>query len=1172
MRNMKRKLNALELRRLKENEQFPESGQNAGKQGSTRRRRSSYRESPIKNVGTFGRSGKKLTRREDPREHQDLARDEIALMFMEVSEKIDRCFDFDLQKWLNRYENLTRNSTNFPEAAMLIMSAAQIYGRKVDYLEDIILHMDQDQKGREVNEGDDKNEKQEKNVGGRRRTARFQPQSLSDCFSDLEFTFVDRKVLPIDSLVTTVQKMTVDKRNKFQQMQELCNELRTMPAKQRRQEILNRLRDEANIPSILSSHTAARKHQILDLESGETIGTRYDYQIYLNFIDVKTGSLTPEHDLKKFFQRCDVIDYLYEQQESERERCERTGRPAPEMVFPLKPREFKMYIPPNYLKNKYRIEMNDTSDFDNELHQAKSSNYRTDPILNLMKSKFATRSSEPKKVPQASDDEPSFCNVFSSSAIGTEMNSADVTAENLESANQDECEPSDNAIERTDTMNSTETSFNVSNSTISMSQEQETEVSESNPENETSQCQESEPSTREESVCEPSQTTNSGENCLHLSKESSPEPELMALEQQSAQTADKSPPEKTASSPVCPSRLSYEDEGIGADRETPPDQFSSPSFSRTPSLDVLSDCIGSLPKTPEPQTVPFFGGGVVIPTRNTAGSPRTITIKPVLVKLNMLKIPECYLKKHLLFTLPVEYRKMKNDLVRKSSNRKKDVLTVAVYDMSSGIPKNSKWFGRPVTPEPEDFYGFDDSADVLDDSRDNNLHSLSDELQSNISRSSTPESDFYGFEDCDLEVQKRKKADHVQSKAAVEKDVQKKNTERPKSIVAESVAEVAAENPEPNAQLNPIQQQDAEKPNSQHSTPTRTLSRDSGISDDQNDRRGSRSKETTPEPSSPSSKQDLGNMVSQETATELSTSAIAAEPQPTETNEKYIQSVTEAKELIEKVNNWHRKLKPILFQSEQRNHFDIHAYGTEIIESFAPQTDANSSASNISFAQIMDNKQQDYTARYFLSMLMLANTNNVQIVTRNQNPNRLTTKEDIELRLLSRKRHHQEMESMGERIPCDNSGKVVKKGKISRGIKRKRESEVATNQEGNGDERCLRDDDETEHDFLDKIRRLYPDINSEETMRKRMAFHRGMRRCAYGLPADAEEANSSLQNSTDEQEHVSQEEPMTEELLSVDLLTNEAVMVPMIVDQGPCYSKSISIAESGYGSMLGDGD
>lgn len=133
---------------------------------------------------------------------------------------------------------------------MLVMSAAQIYGRKVDYLEEIILHMDQDQKGRDEGAEDDR-PKEDKPTGGRKRAARFQPQSLSDCFGDLEFSVVDGKKVPIESLVTSVDRVAIDQRNKFQQMQELCNELRSMPSKQRKQEILNRLRDEASCYQIL---------------------------------------------------------------------------------------------------------------------------------------------------------------------------------------------------------------------------------------------------------------------------------------------------------------------------------------------------------------------------------------------------------------------------------------------------------------------------------------------------------------------------------------------------------------------------------------------------------------------------------------------------------------------------------------------------------------------------------------------------------------------------------------------------------------------------------------------------------------------------------------------------------------------------------------------------------
>ncbi|XP_058457253.1 uncharacterized protein LOC131434513 [Malaya genurostris] len=1213
---MKRKLNILELRRLKECDQQNVGGYNVfgeGEMGSLRKKRL-----PSAVSNWHPSRTPKSSRKEDPREHQNLSREEIALMLMEVSEKIDRCSDFDLQKWLNRYESLSQGRTNFPEAAMLIVSAAQIYGRKVDYLEDIILHMDQDQKGRDDSKTSEEQDKPVKPTG-RRRTTRFQPQSLSDCFSDLDFTFNDKKTASIDSLVARVEPIRVDQRNKFQQMQELCHELRTMPTKQRRQEILHRLRDEANIPPIMSSHKAARKNQILDLESGETIGTRYDYQIYLNFIDVRTGSLTPEHDLKRFFQRCDVIDYLFEQQECERERCKRSGIPAPEKVFPLMPREFKMYIPPDYLKNKYRIQMNDTSDFDNELHQAKISNYQGDPILDLLKSKFAVKVNE--KVSQKSRTTSSKCSSpksptpevsFSSALCSTRIEQNNMS---LESTTEEQDSGAfDDGGEYLDDTPTTEqeTSFDQPTSLVQSTKDSTTALTESDssayltaqtsvessqqpsrvsekitesPENNDSAVEpEHELSTQnpnsDASVIEPQKPSlneSNRQNSIDNFKEHSPEPELMALENQPESTVD---PRPAVVQPTSQSRLSYEDEGIGPDRDSPGKQ-SSRDLSRTTSLDKLSDCIGSLPKTPEPSKSPFFGSGSVIPK----GVPMRT---PALVTLNILKIPELQLKKHLLFSLPVEYRKMKTDLVRKTSIRKKEKITLAVYSLSPRAPKNMDWVNRPTTPEPEDFHGFDDLAaddEVLAESFDMYLPSstpVSDGQRSNYSRASTPESDFYGFDiDDDREnVFPSERFTVSEAPPALTGIVSSQETEiappEATSSTKRSVEKVKTVLPKEKAEKSPSV--------SQPTTPNRTLSRDSGISDDQSDRRGSRSKESTPEPTSVPqecpivvSEQVQNKPENRTTEVEVSIQEVTVIP-----NKKYIQSVTGAKEMIEKVNSWHRKLKPILIQSEKRNHFDIHAYGTEIIESFGPVDPVNPTPT-ISFAKVMQNKQEDFTARYFLSMLMLANTNNVHVFTRNKDSNRLTEKEDIELRLLSRKRHHQEVDCLGEKIPCDNtpaSKPAKQKSKSSRGTKRKRlvsdTDDVISEQSNKLTGICrLQDDEETNHEFLDKIRRIYPDINSEETVRKRIAFRRGMRQYAYGLSTDETSKDQPMVQEIPVKP-TAPPKPLNEEideLLSVDLVTNEAVMVPAVTDRDPCCSRSIfSLGESGYESILGEGD
>lgn len=66
------------------------------------------------------------------------SRSQIVQKFINVGAHTEQCFDFEIKKWLEHYEKCNHEPINFSEAAFLIISAAKIYGRKVDYLEQIL--------------------------------------------------------------------------------------------------------------------------------------------------------------------------------------------------------------------------------------------------------------------------------------------------------------------------------------------------------------------------------------------------------------------------------------------------------------------------------------------------------------------------------------------------------------------------------------------------------------------------------------------------------------------------------------------------------------------------------------------------------------------------------------------------------------------------------------------------------------------------------------------------------------------------------------------------------------------------------------------------------------------------------------------------------------------------
>lgn len=115
----------------------------------------------------------------------------------------------------------------------------------------------------------------------------------------------------------------------------------------------------------------------------------------------------------------------------------------------------------------------------------------------------------------------------------------------------------------------------------------------------------------------------------------------------------------------------------------------------------------------------------------------------------------------------------------------------------------------------------------------------------------------------------------------------------------------------------------------------------------------------------------------------------------------------------ENVENWVEYVTPLLSQAKSRSNFDIQKYGQDIITQF-PEID-----SELSFHSIMENKRTDFTARNFLSMLMLANTENVQITNLNQDFNRPSRFDEIKLKLLTRDMFYEtnyDMENIPKRV------------------------------------------------------------------------------------------------------------------------------------------------------------
>lgn len=120
--------------------------------------------------------------------------------------------------------------------------------------------------------------------------------------------------------------------------------------------------------------------------------------------------------------------------------------------------------------------------------------------------------------------------------------------------------------------------------------------------------------------------------------------------------------------------------------------------------------------------------------------------------------------------------------------------------------------------------------------------------------------------------------------------------------------------------------------------------------------------------------------------------------------------------MAERVGKWHEMLRPVLANCEQRNNFDIHGLGSDIIDLFPKDDEAQ--ATEISFSDIMKGRDQTYTARYFLSLLLLTNTKNVHlnVMHPEENGQKVCSKDDIRIKLQSRNRHLDEVNKIDQHL------------------------------------------------------------------------------------------------------------------------------------------------------------
>lgn len=112
-------------------------------------------------------------------------------------------------------------------------------------------------------------------------------------------------------------------------------------------------------------------------------------------------------------------------------------------------------------------------------------------------------------------------------------------------------------------------------------------------------------------------------------------------------------------------------------------------------------------------------------------------------------------------------------------------------------------------------------------------------------------------------------------------------------------------------------------------------------------------------------------------------------------------------DITRRVQEWERKITPALQEDESRRRFDIHEYGGDLLEYF--EDDDETERPSFDFKDFAETQEQWEVCRYFLSSLMLANTENVELATSGEEGT-LECINTLNLTLLTRERHHEHLE------------------------------------------------------------------------------------------------------------------------------------------------------------------
>ncbi|GAB0099440.1 CNDH2_N domain-containing protein [Sergentomyia squamirostris] len=227
----------------------------------------------------------------------DMSPEEITQLFIETAQKIDKCIGFELANWLQRYQEM-RREPNFPEVAMLIINAANIYGRKVDYLEEIVYNIIRESEA-QAEKNNKRGAENQPETGKRKRLKRYRPETLCEKFSCSEYLVKEFKCLPAASLCEKiVQRTRSDVGISFEDEFSTWTQRKDVkgPKKPPRRRL------EIEEEEQCSHYTNFGESHIFDYDGEDIVGRRRDFKVFTGHIDAENQAIENDINLRKFYR------------------------------------------------------------------------------------------------------------------------------------------------------------------------------------------------------------------------------------------------------------------------------------------------------------------------------------------------------------------------------------------------------------------------------------------------------------------------------------------------------------------------------------------------------------------------------------------------------------------------------------------------------------------------------------------------------------------------------------------------------------------------------------------------------------------------------------------------------------------------------------------------------